>query len=157
MVIHLQYIVCGRSAKKAIEDARERIAKVLNADPNEIFFTGSGSESDNMAIRGIAYANKNKGTHIITSKIEHPAVLETCKALEKEGFKVSYIGVDEKGIVDLEELKEAVTDETILITIMYANNEIGTVQPIKNISNIAKSNNILFHTDAVQAVRKHKY
>lgn len=142
----------GRNAKKAIENAREKVAKVLNANPIEIYFTGSGSESDNMAIKGVAYANKNKGNHIITSKIEHPAVLETCKSLEKEGFEVTYINVDENGIIDIEELKKSIKNETILITIMYANNEIGTIQPIKEIGEIAKQNNIIFHTDAVQAI-----
>ena len=142
----------GREAKKAIEDSRERIAKVLNSESIEIIFTGSGSESDNMAIRGVV--NANEGNHIITSKIEHPAVLETCRALEKDGFKVTYIGANENGIVNLPELEQAITEETVLITIMYANNEIGTIQPIKEIGAIAKKNNIIFHTDAVQAVRK---
>ena len=142
----------GRESKKAIEEARERIAKVLNCKPNEIYFTAGGSESDNTAIKGIARANKNRGNHIITSKIEHPAVLETCKELEKEGFEVSYISVDENGILNLEELKNSIKPTTILITIMFANNEIGTIQPIKEIGKIAKENNIYFHTDSVQAV-----
>jgi len=142
----------GRESKKAIETAREKVAKSLNADPLEIYFTGGGSESDNMAIRGVALANKNKGNHIITSKIEHHAVLETCKALGKEGFRITYLNVDEYGTVDLEQLKKEITDKTILITIMYANNEIGTIQPISEIGRIAKENNVIFHTDAVQAV-----
>ncbi len=142
----------GRENKKVVEDSREKIAKILNCEPNEIYFTSGGSESDNTAIRGIAYSYKNKGNHIITSKIEHPAVLETCKQLEKEGFEVSYIGTDENGIVDLEELKKEIKQATTLITIMFANNEIGTLQPIKEIGEIAKKNNIIFHTDAVQAV-----
>ena len=142
----------GRENKKVVEDSREKIAKILNCEPNEIYFTSGGSESDNTAIRGIAYSYKNKGNHIITSKIEHPAVLETCKQLEKEGFEVSYIGTDENGIVDLEELKKEIKKTTTLITIMFANNEIGTLQPIKEIGEIAKNNNIIFHTDAVQAV-----
>lgn len=142
----------GRENKKVVEDSREKIAKVLNCEPNEIYFTSGGSESDNTAIRGIAYSYKNKGNHIITSKIEHPAVLETCKQLEKEGFEVSYIGTDENGIVDLEELKKEIKQATTLITIMFANNEIGTLQPIKEIGEIAKKNNIIFHTDGVQAV-----
>ena len=142
----------GKDAKKAIEEARSKVAKVLNADPSEIYFTASGSESDNIAIRGVAAANKNKGNHIIASKIEHHAVLETCKALEKEGFKVTYLDVDEYGIINLEQLKRAITEKTILITIMYANNEIGTIQPIEEIGRIAKENNVLFHTDAVQSV-----
>ena len=142
----------GRESRKAVEDAREKIAKVLNCKPDEIYFTAGGSESDNTAIKGIARANKKKGNHIITSKIEHPAVLETCKQLEKEGFEISYISVDETGIINLEELKEAIKSTTILITIMYANNEIGTIQPIEEIGKLAKENNIYFHTDAVQAV-----
>lgn len=142
----------GRQNKKAVEDSREKIAKILNCEPNEIYFTSGGSESDNTAIRGIAYSYKNKGNHIITSKIEHPAVLETCKQLEKEGFEVSYIGAGENGIVDLEELKKEIKPTTTLITIMFANNEIGTIQPIKEIGEIAKKNNIIFHTDSVQAV-----
>ena len=142
----------GRNNRRAVEEAREKVAKAINAEPNEIYFTAGGSESDNTAIRGIAYAYKQRGNHIITSKIEHPAVLETCKQLEKEGFEVSYIGVDEKGIVNLEELKKSIKETTTLITIMFANNEIGTIEPIKEIGKIAKENNIIFHTDAVQAV-----
>lgn len=142
----------GRNTRNAVETAREKIAKAINADPDEIYFTSGGTESDNTAIRGIAYNNKKKGNHIITSKIEHPAVLETCKQLEKEGFKVSYIDVNENGIINLEQLKNSIQDATILISIMSANNEIGTIQPIKEIGTIAKENNIYFHTDAVQAV-----
>ena len=142
----------GTSAKKAVEEAREKVALSLNADPSEIYFTASGSESSNMAIRGLVLANKHRGNHIITSKIEHYAVLETCQMLEKEGFKVTYLDVDEHGIVNLEQLKKEITSQTILITIMYANNEIGTIQPIEEIGKIAKENNVLFHTDAVQAV-----
>lgn len=142
----------GRENRKAVEEAREQVAKALNCESNEIYFTNGGSESDNTAIRGIAYAYKNKGNHIITSKIEHPAVLETCKQLEKEGFEVSYIGVDENGIIKLDELKNAIKPTTTLISIMFANNEIGTIEPIEEIVKIAKENNIFFHTDAVQAV-----
>ena len=142
----------GRESRKAVEDSREKIAKILNCKPNEIYFTAGGSESDNTAIKGIARANKSNGNHIITSKIEHPAVLETCKQLEKEGFEISYISVDENGIINLEELKKAIKPATVLITIMFANNEIGTIQPIEEIGEIAKENNIYFHTDAVQAV-----
>ncbi len=142
----------GRDSKKAVEDSREKIAQVLNCKSNEIYFTAGGSESDNTAIKGIARANRLKGNHIITSKIEHPAVLETCKNLEKEGFEVTYISVDENGIINLEELKKSVKDTTVLITIMFANNEIGTLQPIEEIGKIAKEKNIYFHTDAVQAV-----
>ena len=144
--------VLGRESKKAIETAREKIANAINADPKEIYFTSCGSESDNTAIKAVAYANRNKGNHIITSKIEHPAVLESVKALEKEGFEVTYIGVDSEGIINLEELKSAIKDTTILITIMFANNEIGTIQPIEEIGKLAKDNNVIFHTDAVQAV-----
>ena len=142
----------GRNTRNAVETAREKIAKAINAEPEEIYFTSEGTESDNTAIRGIAYNNKKKGNHIITSKIEHPAVLETCKQLEKEGFKVSYIDVDENGIINLEQLKNSIQDTTILISIMFANNEIGTIQPIKEIGTIARENNIYFHTDSVQAV-----
>ena len=142
----------GRDSRKAVENAREEIASILNCSANEIYFTAGGSESDNTAIKGIARANKDKGNHIITSKIEHPAVLETCRELEKEGFEVSYISVDENGILDLEELKNSIKDSTILITVMFANNEIGTIQPIEEIGKIAKEHKIYFHTDAVQAV-----
>ena len=142
----------GRESKKAIEEAREKVAKAIGAEPEEIYFTAGGSESDNTAIRGIAYAYRNKGNHIITSKIEHPAVLETCKQLEKEGFEITYINVDENGILKLEQLKKAIRNTTILISIMFANNEIGTLQPIKEIGEIAKEKHIFFHTDAVQAV-----
>ena len=142
----------GRENKKAIEEAREKVAIALNCEPNEVYFTAGGSESDNTAIKGIAKSYKNKGNHIITSKIEHPAVLETCKQLEKEGFEVSYIGVDERGIINLEELINEIKPSTTLITIMFANNEIGTIQPIKEIGEIAKKNDIIFHTDSVQAV-----
>ena len=142
----------GRENKKAVEDSREKVAQILNCEPNEIYFTSGGSESDNTAIRGIAYSYKNKGNHIITSKIEHPAVLETCRQLEKEGFEVTYVGVNENGIVDLEELQKVIKPTTILITIMFANNEIGTIEPMQEIGEIAKKHNIIFHTDSVQAV-----
>ena len=142
----------GRDSRKAVEEAREKVSKVLNCKPTEIYFTAGGSESDNTAIKGIAHANKNKGNHIITSKIEHPAILETCKELEKEGFEVSYISVDENGQINLEELKNAIRPTTILISVMFANNEIGTIEPIKEIGEIAKAHKIYFHTDAVQAV-----
>ena len=142
----------GRSAKKKVEEARKKVANLINCNLNEIYFTGCGSESDNTAIKGIAYKNRKKGNHIITSKIEHPAVLETCKELEKEGFEVSYISVDKNGTIDLEELKSEIRPSTILISVMFANNEIGTIEPIKEIGKIAKENEIYFHTDAVQAV-----
>jgi len=142
----------GRRAKRAIEEARGKVAKVINAKPNEIYFTGCGSESDNLAIKGIARAMREKGNHIITSKIEHHAVLNSCKSLEQEGFVVTYLNVDEKGLINLQELKDSITDKTILITIMTANNEIGTVEPIEEIGKIAKEKNIYFHTDSVQAI-----
>jgi len=142
----------GSMSKRAVEDAREKVAKALGANPREIFFTGGGSESDNWAIKGVAFANYDKGNHIITSKIEHHAILHTCEYLEKKGFEVTYLDVDEYGIVDLEQLRNAITDKTILISIMFANNEIGTIQPIKEIGEIAKEKNIYFHTDAVQAI-----
>ncbi len=142
----------GKTSRKAVEEAREKVANVLNCKPNEIYFTAGGSESDNTAIKGIARANKSKGNHIITSKIEHPAVLDSCHDLEKEGFEVSYISVDENGTIDLEELKKEIKPTTILISVMTANNEIGTIQPIKEIGEIAHEHNIYFHTDAVQAI-----
>lgn len=142
----------GRRAKRAIEKARERVAHSINAKPNEIYFTGCGSESDNLAIKGIAYELKHKGNHVITSKIEHHAVLNTCKTLENEGFHVTYLNVDKDGLISLEELENAITDKTILISIMTANNEIGTIEPIKEIGRIAKAHHIYFHTDSVQAI-----
>ncbi|MGM9878383.1 MAG: cysteine desulfurase NifS [Bacilli bacterium] len=142
----------GKQAHNAVEEARSYVAEIFNCQKDEIYFTSGGSESDNTALKGIAYANRNKGNHIITSKIEHPAILETCKSLEKDNFEVTYINVDENGIVDLEELKNSIREDTILISIMFANNEIGTIEPIKEIGKIAHENNIYFHTDAVQAV-----
>ncbi len=142
----------GRENRKAVEEARKKVATALNCEPDEIYFTSGGSEADNTAIRGIAYQYQKKGNHIITSKIEHPAVLETCKQLEKEGFEVTYVGVKENGILDLEELKSAIKATTILISVMFANNEIGTIQPIQEIGEIAQKHHIFFHTDAVQAV-----
>lgn len=142
----------GREAKKLVDQARMRVAKALGALPEEIFFTAGGSEADNWVLRGIARANKNKGNHIITTVIEHHAILHTCEQLEKDGFKVTYLPVDSYGMISIDDLKAAITDETILISIMYANNEIGTIQPIDEIGKIAKERNIYFHTDAVQAV-----
>ena len=142
----------GRNAKKAMKQARERVARAINADISEIYFTSCGSESDNLAIKGFAYENKNKGNHIITSKIEHHAVLDSCKTLEEQGFRATYLGVEKNGRINLEELVNSITDETILITIMFANNEIGTIEPIEEIAKIAKEKNIVFHTDAVQAI-----
>ena len=142
----------GRNSKRAIEESRDKIAKEINCKRKEIYFTSCGSESDNLAIKGVAYANRKKGNHIITSKIEHPAVLNTCKTLEKQGFEVAYLNVDKDGKILLEELESKIKENTILITIMFANNEIGTIQDIKKIGEIAKKHNIIFHTDAVQAV-----
>mgnify|MGYP004655451743 FL=1 len=142
----------GRHSRKAVEISREKVASALNANKNEIYFTSGGSESDNTALFGIASAYSSKGKHIITSQIEHPAILETCKQLEKEGYEITYLPVDDNGAVSIEELKKAIKPSTILISIMFANNEIGTIQPIKEISTIAHSHGIIFHTDAVQAV-----
>ncbi len=142
----------GREAKSMLEDARTRIAECMHCKADEILFTGCGSEADNWAIIGTAMANKGKGNHIITSAIEHHAVLHPCQYLEKQGFRVTYVGVDEQGIIRLDELKKAICKDTILITVMMANNEIGTVQPIEEIVEIAKEHNITVHTDAVQAV-----
>ncbi len=138
-------------AKQAVQEAREIIAGSMGAQAREIYFTGCGTEADNWAIKATADAYREKGNHIITSRIEHHAVLHTCQYLEKQGFEVTYLDVDENGIVKLEELKKAIRPTTILISIMFANNEIGTIQPIGQIGEIAKENNILFHTDAVQA------
>ncbi len=142
----------GKISKHAVDRAREKVAYALGAEENEIFFTSGGTESDNCAIKGIAFANQNKGKHIITSSIEHHAVLHTCAWLEGQGFEVTYLPVDKYGTVSLEELKNAVRDDTILISIMLANNEIGTIQPVEEIGKIAKENRIYFHTDAVQAI-----
>src|SRR3989338_9963475 len=143
----------GRIARRAIDDARVKVADLLGASSaEEIIFTSGGTESDNFAIKGVAHALKPKGNHIITSSIEHQAVLNTCKFLEKEGLKVTYLPVDKDGIINPEELKKAITDKTILITIMYANNEMGTIEPVEEIGKIAKEKGIYFHTDAVQAV-----
>lgn len=142
----------GRISKEAIEKSRKKVSLALKCKSNEIYFTASGSEADNMALLGIARANRHKGRHIITSKIEHLAILNTCKELEKEGFIISYINVDKNGVIDLNELKRNIRYDTILISVMMANNEVGTYEPIKEIGKIAKENNIFFHTDAVQAV-----
>lgn len=142
----------GREAKQAIEEAREKVATALGASSKEIFFTGCGTEADNWAIKGIAQAKSKLGRHIITSKIEHHAVLHTLESLEKEGYEVTYLEVDEYGKISLDDLKSAIRPDTILITIMTANNEVGTIEPIAEIGKIAKENNIVFHTDAVQAI-----
>lgn len=141
----------GQRSKEAITNAREEIARVIGAKTEEIYFTGGGSEADNWAIKAAYEAYKNKGNHIITTKIEHHAVLHTCQYLEKQGARVTYLDVDENGLVDLDQLQKAITPETILITIMFANNEIGTIEPVKEIGMIAREHGILFHTDAVQA------
>ena len=142
----------SRETKKAIENSREKVAKALGARPDEIYFTAGGSESDNWTLKGVALANKDKGNHIITTQIEHHAVLYTCKYLEKHGFDVTYLPVDEEGMVSLDDLKNAITDKTILVSVMFANNEIGTIEPIAEVGKICKEKGIYFHTDAVQAV-----
>ncbi|WP_288478908.1 cysteine desulfurase NifS [Clostridium thermobutyricum] len=142
----------SRETKMAIDKARGQVAKALNCDSSEVYYTGGGSEADNWAIKGIAAAYKNKGNHIITAKTEHHAVLHTCEYLEKNGYEVTYLDVDEEGFINLEDLKNAITDKTILVTIMFANNEIGTIAPVKEIGSICKERGVLFHTDAVQAV-----
>jgi cysteine desulfurase len=142
----------ARESRKAVEEAREKVAKSLGASPDEIFFTSGGTESDNWAIKGIASAHRKKGNHIITSKIEHHAVLHTCEFLEKQGFEITYLPVDNSGRIRTNDLKAAITDKTILVTIMFANNEIGTIQPVAEIAEICREKGVLFHTDAVQAV-----
>ena len=144
----------GREAKKLVDDAREMIASVIRAKREEILFTSGGTESDNMAVRGVVYGNINKGRHLITSTIEHHAVLETCKALEKEGFEVTYLPVDEYGTIKVDELKNAIRSDTTLITIMHANNETGTIQPVSEIGRIAREKGVTYHTDTVQTFGK---
>jgi cysteine desulfurase NifS/selenium donor protein len=145
----------GIETKKAVENARKQVANLIHCKPHEIIFTSGGSESNNYAIKGIAYAYENRGNHIITSTIEHPAVFEVCKYLEKKGFKISYIPVDEYGTIDLKRLEKEITRQTILITVMHANNEIGTIQPLSEIAKLAKKHGIYFHTDAAQSTGKH--
>ena len=142
----------GREAAEELEIARERIANAIGAEPSEIYFTSGGTEANNWAIKGIARANKSQGNHIITSAIEHPSVLESCKELEKEGFKVTYVPVDENGVVDYASIIKSIGPDTILISIMTANNEVGSLQPIRSIAELAKQNEVYFHTDAVQAI-----
>lgn len=144
----------GQEAKTALEKARSQVADLINADAAEIIFTSGGTEADNLAIMGVAQANATKGNHIITSAIEHHAVLDTCKELEKEGFEVTFLPVDEDGLVSLEDVKKAIKQETILITIMHANNEVGTIEPIEEIGKLAREHGIIFHTDAVQSLGK---
>jgi len=144
----------GREAKKAVENAREKLAKAIGARPEEIVFTSGGTEADLMAIKGAAYANRDRGNHIITSAVEHHAVLDNCKALEKEGFTLTVLPVDEYGMVSPASVAEAINEKTILISIMHANNEVGTIQPIREIGQIAREKGILFHTDAVQSFGK---
>ncbi len=157
MEIHLLYILSQIKLKKAVNLARERVSKALNAEKNEIFFTSGGSEADNWALKGIAYANKKKGNHIITTKIEHHAILHTAQFLEKEGFKVTYLPVDEEGFVSVEDIKNAITDETILVSVMFANNEIGTIEPIKEIGELCKEKNNLFPYRCSSSYRSCRY
>jgi cysteine desulfurase len=142
----------ARESKNAIDAARVQTAKALGADPDEIYFTSGGSESDNWAIKGVALANRKRGNHIITTQIEHHAVLHTCQFLEKEGFEITYLPVDQYGLVDPAALEQAITEKTILISIMYANNEIGTIEPIAELGAIARKHKVYFHTDAVQVI-----
>lgn len=142
----------GRKARTALEEAREKVARAIGADPREIVFCSGGTESDNMAIHGVAYKNRNRGNHIITSAVEHHAVLNTVKALGKEGFTITILPVDKYGMVSVDDVASAITDKTILVTIMHANNEVGTIQPIAEISKITREKGIMFHTDAVQSL-----
>ncbi len=144
----------GREAKEALEESRQRVARLLNAHPGEIVFTSGGTESDNLALRGIAYKNRNSGRHIITSQIEHPAILETCRSLEQEGFSVTYLPVNREGLIELSDLERAIRPDTILISIMHANNEVGTIQPLEEVGRLAAERDIYLHTDAVQTVGK---
>ena len=142
----------GREARKAVEAARAQVAKAIGAEPREIYFTGCGTEADNWALRGAAYANIKKGKHIITTNFEHHAILHTCKQLEKEGFEVTYLPVDSDGLVTPEQLEAAIRPDTVLVSIMYANNEVGAIEPIGELAAVAKAHGVLFHTDAVQAI-----
>lgn len=146
--------VYGQKAKRGVEQARGRVASLLGCEPGEVIFTGGGSEADNQALKGVALANRQRGNHIITSSIEHPAVLDTCRYLESRGFMVTYLPVDEYGLVDPETVSQAITSETILISIMHANNEIGAIQPLAAIGKIARERSVYFHTDAAQSVAK---
>ena len=144
----------GREAKKALEDSREKIAKVINANPSEIIFTSGATESNNLALKGIAFANKKKGKHLIVSSIEHHCVLDSARWLEKQGFEITYLKVDKHGLVDLAELEDSIREDTILVSIMHANNEIGTIEPIKEIGKICREKGVYFHTDAAQSFGK---
>ena len=144
----------GREVKKYLDEAREKVAALMNANPEEIVFTGCGTESDNMAIKGVALALQEKGRHIITTQVEHHAVLHTCQFLEKMGYEITYLPVDSTGMIDLEELRRSIKPQTVLISIMFANNETGTIFPVQEIGEIAREKGILFHTDAVQAMGK---
>ncbi|MGB9663025.1 MAG: cysteine desulfurase NifS [Moorellaceae bacterium] len=144
----------GRHARSAVEEARTRVAKLIGAQPEEIVFTSGGTEADNMALIGVAYANQKKGNHIITSSIEHHAVLDTAQYLKRQGFEVTFLPVTPEGLVRVEDVAEALTDKTILISIMHVNNEVGTIQPIREIGKLARERGIIFHTDAVQSVGK---
>ena len=146
----------GLKTKLAIENARQQIAKMINAKPSEVVFTSGGTESNNYALKGVAFANQDKGNHIITSSVEHPAIIEVCKYLEKNGFDITYLGVDKYGIIDINELEKSITNKTILITVMHANNEVGSIQPIKEIGELAKKHQIVFHSDAAQSIGKVK-
>jgi cysteine desulfurase len=144
----------GREVKKYLDEAREKVAALMNADPEEIVFTGCGTESDNMAIKGVASTHQDKGRHIITSKVEHHAVLHTCQFMKDLGYEITYLSVDREGLIDLEELRRSIRPDTILVSIMFANNETGTIMPVQEIGAICREKGVLFHTDAVQAVGK---
>lgn len=144
----------GRAGRAALDDSREQVAELLGARPKEIVFTSGGSESNNLAIKGVAFDLRNKGNHLITTQVEHSSVIETFKFLESEGFRVTYLGVDKYGLIDLEELKGAITDDTILVSVMFANNETGTVMPVREIAEIVREKGVIFHTDAIQAAGK---
>jgi len=145
------YTSAGQAARKALTEARKKVSEAIGADEKEIFFTSGGSEADNWAIKGVMLRNKDKGNHIITTTVEHHAVLHTCEFLEKQGYKVTYVPVDEFGMVSPEDIEKAITDETVLVSVMFANNEIGTINPIKEIGAICREKGVIFHTDAVQA------
>jgi cysteine desulfurase len=144
----------GREVKKYLDEAREKVSALMNADPQEIIFTGCGTESDNMAIKGVAFTHQGKGRHIITSKVEHHAVLYTCQFMEGLGYEITYLSVDREGLIDPEELRRSIRPDTVLVTIMFANNETGTIMPVQEIGEICREKGVLFHTDAVQAVGK---